>query len=162
MRNSRRRRKRSRTWTSPRRSSPSRHPSRPRRSRPSPPKRRRRPSPPRRRSPRRARTPASKPWRRAAARLNAVPVLIGLTGGVAAGKSEALSAFAQHDAATLSTDAVVHELLGEPEVHDGLVDRWGGRVVTDGRIDRGEVGAIVFESPDELRWLEALLHPLVG
>jgi len=88
--------------------------------------------------------------------------LIGLTGGVAAGKSEALSAFARHDAATLSTDAVVHELLGEPEVHDRLVERWGGRVVADGRIDRGEVGAIVFESPDELRWLESLLHPLVG
>ncbi len=91
-----------------------------------------------------------------------MPVLIGLTGGVAAGKSEALSAFARHDAATLSTDAVVHELLGEPEVHDRLVERWGGRVVADGRIDRGEVGAIVFESPDELRWLESLLHPLVG
>jgi dephospho-CoA kinase len=88
--------------------------------------------------------------------------LIGLTGGVAAGKSEALSAFARHDAATLSTDAVVHELLGEPEVHDRLVERWGGRVVADGRIDRDEVGAIVFDSPDELRWLEALLHPLVG
>jgi dephospho-CoA kinase len=91
-----------------------------------------------------------------------VPVLVGLTGGVAAGKSEALSAFERHGAATLSTDAVVHELLGEPEVHDRLVERWGARVVTEGRIDRDEVGTIVFEDPEELRWLESALHPLVG
>lgn len=91
-----------------------------------------------------------------------MPAFIGLTGGVAAGKSEALAAFARHGSATLSTDAVVHELLEDPQVRERLVGQWGDRVVSDGRINRGRVGAIVFESSEQLRWLESMLHPLVG
>lgn len=90
------------------------------------------------------------------------PTFIGLTGGIAAGKSEALAAFARAGAATLSSDAVVHELLDDPKVRDRLVERWGGGVVADGVLDRGRVGAIVFESPEDLAWLESVLHPLVG
>jgi len=42
-----------------------------------------------------------------------------------------------------------------------LLDRWGGEVVAEGAVDRGRVGAIVFDSTEELVWLESLLHPLV-
>jgi dephospho-CoA kinase len=90
------------------------------------------------------------------------PPFVGLTGGIAAGKSEALAAFERLGAAVLSSDAVVHELLGEPDVRARLVKRWGEGVLADGGIDRGRVGAIVFERPAELAWLEAVLHPLVG
>ena len=90
------------------------------------------------------------------------PPLIGLTGAIAAGKSEALAALARLGAATLSSDAVVHELLGTPGVREQLVARWGGDVAPDGIVDRARVGAIVFERPEELGWLESLLHPLVG
>ena len=90
------------------------------------------------------------------------PALIGLTGGIAAGKSAALRILGQLGAATISTDEVVHDLLGSDEVRDRLVERWGAEVAPDGRVDRGRVGAIVFEDPDELRWLESTLHPLVG
>ena len=90
-----------------------------------------------------------------------VPV-IGLTGSVAAGKSEALAAFGRLGAATLSSDAVVHELLATPEVAARLAERWGDDVAPGSAVDRGRVGAIVFESPEELRWLEEVLHPLVG
>jgi dephospho-CoA kinase len=90
------------------------------------------------------------------------PPFVGLTGGIAAGKSEALAAFARLGAATLSTDAVAQELLEAPEVRDRLVGRWGDQVLADGGVDRGRVGAIVFGRPDELAWLEAVLHPLVG
>jgi dephospho-CoA kinase len=65
-------------------------------------------------------------------------------------------------AATLSTDAVVHELLDDPSVRDRLLERWGEGLVADGTVDRGRVGAIVFDSADELAWLESVLHPLVG
>ena len=88
--------------------------------------------------------------------------VLGLTGAIAAGKSEALEALERHGAATLSADAVVHELLGTERVRDLLVDRWGADVAPDGVIDRGRVGAIVFERPEELNWLEQTLHPLVG
>lgn len=87
---------------------------------------------------------------------------VGLTGAVAAGKSEALAALERLGAATLSSDAVVHELLGTDRVRDLLVERWGEEVAPGGVIDRERVGAIVFERPEELAWLEAALHPLVG
>jgi dephospho-CoA kinase len=90
------------------------------------------------------------------------PLLIGLTGGIAAGKSEALRIFEELGAATVSTDAIVHDLLGTAEVRERLVARWGDEIAPGGEIDRGKVGAIVFERPEELRWLESVLHPLVG
>jgi dephospho-CoA kinase len=90
----------------------------------------------------------------------AVP-FFGLTGAIASGKSEALDALARLGAATLSSDAVVHELLGSNEVRDLLVERWGSDVAPGGVVDRGRVGEIVFGSPDELAWLESVLHPRV-
>jgi dephospho-CoA kinase len=90
------------------------------------------------------------------------PSFVGLTGSVAAGKSEALAAFGRLGAATLSSDSVVHELLEDEAVRDLLVGRWGGDVAPAGRVDRARVGEIVFARPQELDWLEATLHPRVG
>jgi len=89
------------------------------------------------------------------------PSLIGLTGGIAAGKSEALRILGELGAETVSTDGLVHELLGTDAVRDSLVDRWGPGVAPDGEVDRAAVAAIVFERRGELHWLEALLHPRV-
>jgi dephospho-CoA kinase len=90
------------------------------------------------------------------------PLTIGLTGGIAAGKSEALAAFGRLGAATVSSDAVVHELLeGEPLL-SRLVERWGEEVAPGGEVDRGRIGEIAFADPGELKWLEAQIHPLVG
>ncbi len=90
------------------------------------------------------------------------PLLIGLTGGIAAGKSEALAALERLGAETISADAVVHELLGSDDVLKKLVERWGEEVAPQGSVDRAAVGTIVFERPEELAWLEGVLHPLVG
>jgi dephospho-CoA kinase len=87
---------------------------------------------------------------------------IGLTGGIAAGKSEALAAFARLGAETLSSDAVVHELLDSEPLLGRLVERWGTEVAPDGVVDRGRIGEIVFADPDQLTWLEQQVHPLVG
>ena len=87
---------------------------------------------------------------------------LGLTGGIGAGKSEALAAFERLGAATLSTDRVTHELLGDEEVRAALIERWGERVAPNGTVDRNRVGEIVFDNPDELAWLESVLHPRVG
>jgi len=87
---------------------------------------------------------------------------IGLTGGIAAGKSEALAAFERLGAATISSDAVVHELLDSEPLLGRLTERWGAEVAPDGRVDRAKVGEVVFADPEELRWLEAQIHPLVG
>jgi len=90
------------------------------------------------------------------------PLTIGLTGGIAAGKSEALAAFERLDAATISSDAIVHELLDSEPLLGRLVERWGAEVAPDGRVDRTRVGEIVFADPEQLTWLEAQIHPLVG
>ena len=87
---------------------------------------------------------------------------VGLTGGIAAGKSEALKALERLGAATLSTDAVVHELLQSEEVRDDLVERFGERVAPDGQIDRGVVAEVVFADPEQRKWLEGVLWPRVG
>lgn len=89
------------------------------------------------------------------------PLKIGLTGGIAAGKSEALNAFARLGAATLSSDAVVHELLESDELREVLVERWGPEVAPDGKIERAKIGEIVFADPEQLTWLESQIHPLV-
>ena len=93
----------------------------------------------------------------------APPLTIGLTGGIAAGKSEALAAFERLGAATLSSDAVVHDLLeGEP-LRGELVERWGPEVAPEGEpTNRGKIGEIVFADPQELSWLESQIHPAVG
>ena len=61
------------------------------------------------------------------------PLTIGLTGGIAAGKSEALAAFERLGAATISSDAVVHELLDSEPLLGRLAERWGEEVAPDGR-----------------------------
>jgi dephospho-CoA kinase len=91
-----------------------------------------------------------------------MPPLIGLTGGIGAGKSEALAALEHLGAATLSTDAVVHELYGEPEVRDAVVDRWGPDVAPGGEADRAAIARAAFASDDDRAWLEGLLWPRVG
>jgi dephospho-CoA kinase len=92
----------------------------------------------------------------------AAPLTIGLTGGIAAGKSEALAAFRRLGAATISSDAVVHELLDSEPLLGRLTERWGADVAPEGRVDRGKIGEIVFADPGQLSWLEAQIHPLVG
>src|SRR3954470_6002189 len=91
-----------------------------------------------------------------------MPLTIGLTGGIAAGKSTALAAFERLGAATISSDAVVHELLDSEPLLGRLTERWGADVAPDGEVDRAKVGEIVFADPEQLSWLESQVHPLVG
>ena len=90
-------------------------------------------------------------------------VAVAITGGIGAGKSEALKAFARHGAATVSSDEIVHHLLRRPEVRDAVVARLGHGVLSPaGEIDRGALATIVFNDREALAWLEELLHPLVS
>jgi dephospho-CoA kinase len=91
------------------------------------------------------------------------PVTVAITGGIGAGKSEALKAFARHGAAVASSDEIVHRLLAEDaEVLEAVRGRWGDGVLDGGgRIDRARVAERVFADRAELEWLEQLLHPRV-
>ena len=91
------------------------------------------------------------------------PIAVAITGGIGAGKSEALAAFARHGAAVISSDDIVHRLLQEDEsVREALRERFGDAVFAEnGDVDRGAIAEIVFADGESLDWLEALLHPLV-
>ena len=91
------------------------------------------------------------------------PLAVAITGGIGAGKSEALAAFARHGVATISSDEIVHRLLREDgEVRQVLLERFGERILDEaGQIDRKAIASIVFRDREALAWLEALLHPLV-
>ena len=83
------------------------------------------------------------------------PLTVAVTGGIGAGKSAALAAFARRGVPTLSADHVVHRLIGEdPEVRAALEERLG-------TTDRAGIAAVVFADREQLHWLEALLHPRV-
>ncbi len=87
---------------------------------------------------------------------------VALTGGLGSGKSTALAALERLGAATISADAVVHELYASAEVRDAVVARWGADVAPGGTVDRARVAARAFAAPEERAWLEGLIWPLVG
>lgn len=91
-----------------------------------------------------------------------MPPFVALTGGIGAGKSEALAALERLGAATLSSDAVVHELYSTSEVRDAVLERFGGAVVVDGVVDRAALAERAFATSQDTAWLEALLWPKVG
>jgi dephospho-CoA kinase len=89
-------------------------------------------------------------------------VAVAITGGIGAGKSEALRAFARHGAAVISSDEIVHDLLRtDAGVKAKIAARWPQVVGADGEIDRERVAKVVFTDPGELAWLEELLHSRV-
>jgi dephospho-CoA kinase len=90
-------------------------------------------------------------------------VAVAVTGGIGAGKSEALRAFERHGAAVISSDEIVHDLLRSDEgVRRALRDHFGDGVFgPNGEVDRERVAEIVFVDQRELDWLERLLHPRV-
>jgi dephospho-CoA kinase len=87
---------------------------------------------------------------------------VGLTGGLGSGKSEALRALGELGAATLSTDAVVHELLEGEELRDEIVERLGPEVAPDGSLDRSKIAERVFGDEEAREWLQGVLWPKVG
>lgn len=87
---------------------------------------------------------------------------VGLTGGIGAGKSTALAALERLGAAVLSSDDVVHEIYGSPEVLRLVTERWGEEVAPGGEVDRARIAERAFSSEEERRWLEGMIWPLVG
>jgi dephospho-CoA kinase len=87
----------------------------------------------------------------------------GLTGGYATGKTFIASQFAELGCGLIHADALGHAVMEpEGEAYEPIVRRFGEEVLTPERlIDRGKLGAIVFQSPELLRELESIIHPAV-
>ncbi len=88
--------------------------------------------------------------------------LIGLTGGMGAGKSTALKALERLGAAVQSSDAVVHELYEGTKLRDAVIARWGEEVAPGGVVDRAVLARRAFADEQGRAWLEATVWPLVG
>lgn len=90
------------------------------------------------------------------------PVVLGLAGGIGAGKSAVARELERRGALVIDSDRESRQALDRPEVRGALVEWWGPDILdTSGRVDRSKVGAIVFADPEQRRRLEALVHPIV-
>ena len=88
---------------------------------------------------------------------------IGLTGGIASGKSALEKAFAAHGIVVADADLLAREVVapGEPALA-AVVERFGRDVLrADGQLDRAALRVRVFGDPDQRRALEAILHPAI-
>jgi len=92
------------------------------------------------------------------------PFRIGLTGGIASGKSTVADMFAELGAAIVDTDVIAREIVqaGEPAL-DEIRERFGGTVIDEtGNLDRATLRKLVFEDDDARLDLEEILHPRIG
>jgi dephospho-CoA kinase len=88
--------------------------------------------------------------------------VIGLAGGIGAGKSTVAQAFARQGCFVIDSDARAKAALDRPDVRRQLVEWWGDSILSsDGRVDRSKIAAIIFADPEQRRRLEQLVHPIV-
>jgi dephospho-CoA kinase len=91
------------------------------------------------------------------------PLRVAITGGIGAGKSEALAAFARRGAAVASADEIVHRLLRDDrELQAEIRDVFGVELTGGGPEERAALAEAVFGDPGRVARLEALLHPRVA
>jgi dephospho-CoA kinase len=91
-------------------------------------------------------------------------LVVGLTGGIGAGKSTVSRLLAAHNAVIVDADLIAREVV-EPDgpAYQGVVDRFGKEVLLpDGHLDRARLAEIVFNDADALKDLNAVVHPAVG
>ncbi len=92
------------------------------------------------------------------------PLRIGLTGGIASGKSTVADMFRAHGVPIVDTDVIAREVVqpGQPALDD-IRHEFGDDVISeDGGLDRAELRRIVFSDDDARRRLEAITHPRIG
>ncbi|MBI3410891.1 MAG: dephospho-CoA kinase [Planctomycetes bacterium] len=94
--------------------------------------------------------------------MSRIPIL-GLIGGIGSGKSLVAEEFVKQGGFLIAGDALGHEALRQDDIKARIVERWGPDVLDEnGRIQRRNLGTIVFGNPEELRALEAIVFPFIG
>ncbi|MQT78721.1 dephospho-CoA kinase [Pseudomonas helleri] len=96
-------------------------------------------------------TPSAHPW------------ILGLTGGIGSGKSAAAEHFAALGVHVVDADHAARWVVepGRPTLSQ-IAEHFGEQVLqADGQLNRGALRALIFSDPEQRRWLEALLHPLI-
>ena len=90
------------------------------------------------------------------------PLVIGLLGGIAAGKSTVARIFAEHGFRVLDADLVARDVVADPACQARIRDRFGPEVFADdGTLDREALAELIFADPPARLDLEAIIHPQV-
>ena len=84
---------------------------------------------------------------------------IALTGSIATGKSSTVKLLSASGFHIIDADKIAHQILDEQ--HQAIADLFGETFVSEGKVDRKALGAIVFADSNKRKALEALLHPLI-
>lgn len=93
-----------------------------------------------------------------------MPLIIGLTGGIGSGKSEASKRFAERGIQVVDADVVAREVVapGQPALAQ-IAAHFGADILdATGSLNRSKLRAIIFTDPTAKQWLESLLHPIIN
>lgn len=89
--------------------------------------------------------------------------VLGLVGGIGAGKSRVSAALERRGARLVAGDPLGHEALRQPNVIERVVETWGRDVLdSGGQVDRRKLGGIVFADETDRKELETIVHPWIG
>src|SRR5690606_7793050 len=91
---------------------------------------------------------------------NRRPMIVGLTGGIGSGKTTIANELRNAGVPVYIADDQAKKMLDTPQVTKAVVEAFGD-VTTEGRIDRAKLAAIVFDNPQKLQQLNAIVHPAV-
>lgn len=93
-----------------------------------------------------------------------MPLIIGLTGGIGSGKSEASKRFAERGILVVDADVVAREVVepGKPALTQIAAHFGPGILDETGYLKRSQLREIIFSNPTEKQWLESLLHPIIN
>jgi dephospho-CoA kinase len=91
------------------------------------------------------------------------PVVFGLTGGIASGKSFVASLLMKHLIRVVDADQIARDVVepGEPTLNK-IIEAFGSTILKDGRLDRGKLGDIVFADPDKRKQLDDIMKPAIA
>ena len=89
-------------------------------------------------------------------------MLIGLTGGIASGKSTSIELLRHLGIFCADADEIVKKNYRENKtVQQKLSDRWGSKIFHEQQLDYNKIASIVFQDAEELNWLNSIIHPIV-
>lgn len=87
--------------------------------------------------------------------------IIGLTGGIGSGKTTVAKLLESEGIPVYISDEEAKKILDEPQTIKQLISEFGNDIILDGKVDRKKLSEIVFNSPDKLKKLNSIIHPLV-
>ena len=90
-----------------------------------------------------------------------MPIMIGLTGGIGAGKTTVADVFAAMGIPVFNADNAAKELMqNSPEIKAQLIKQFGDKVYEDGILDKSYLASVVFSDPYQLELLNVIVHPI--